>query len=118
MTSLAADAWSVESIRKAKGISLEEISNETKLKLATLQAIEIGNFDALPGGIYNISYIRQYARAIGADEADLVQFYRAKCSSAATEVIRFVSDERKNTGGEICQLLRQLLQTRPLRRAQ
>jgi cytoskeletal protein RodZ len=118
MTSLAADAWCVESIRKTKGLSLEEISNEAKLKLRTLQAIEIGNFDALPGGIYNISYIRQYARAIGADEADMVQLYRAKCPSAVKEVIRFDSDERKNTGGEICQLLRQLLQTRPLRRAQ
>jgi cytoskeletal protein RodZ len=118
MTRVPADAWCVESIRKAKGISLEEISNETKLRLATLQAIETGTFDALPGGVYSTSYIRQYARAIGADEADLVQFYRAKCSSPANEVIRLGSDERKNTGGEICQLLRHLLQTRPLRRAQ
>jgi cytoskeletal protein RodZ len=32
----------------------------------------------LPGGIYNISYIRQYARAIGADESSLVEMYRTK----------------------------------------
>jgi hypothetical protein len=40
-------------------------------------------FDALPGGVYNISYIRQFARAIGADETPLLQLYRASYSSAA-----------------------------------
>jgi len=83
MTSSAVEGWGFESIRKAKGISLEEISNDTKLKIRTLRAIEAGNFDELPGGIYNISYIRQYARAIGVDEAGLVQFYRANYPSAA-----------------------------------
>ena len=83
MSSFASDSWCVESLRKAKGISLEEISNETKLKLATLRAIEKGNFAELPGGVYNISYIRQFARAIGADETGLVQLYRKTHPSAA-----------------------------------
>jgi cytoskeletal protein RodZ len=68
--------WSVASIRETKGISLEQISNVTKLRVSTLKAIEEGNFDALPGGIYNISYIRQYARAIDADEGYLLDLYR------------------------------------------
>jgi len=53
------------------------------LKVSTLRAIETGDFDALPGGVYNISYIRQLARAIGADEAGLVQFYRASHPTTA-----------------------------------
>jgi cytoskeleton protein RodZ len=72
------DGWCVASFRQTKGISLEDIAYLTKLKVSTLQAIEDGNFDVLPGGIYNISYIRQYARAIEADESYLVQFYRLK----------------------------------------
>lgn len=68
--------WSVASIRQTKGISLEQISDLTKLRVSTLKAIEDGNFDALPGGIYNISYIRQYARAIDADESRLLHLYR------------------------------------------
>jgi cytoskeleton protein RodZ len=80
MATLPLDNWSVASIRQTKGISLEEIALDTKLKVTTLKAIEEGNFEVLPGGIYNISYIRQYARAIGADEGSLVQFYRSKCS--------------------------------------
>ena len=83
MSSFAPDGWCIESLRKAKGISLEEISDQTKLKLATLQAIEKGNFGQLPGGVYNISYIRQFARAIGADEAVFVRLYRTTYPSAA-----------------------------------
>jgi cytoskeletal protein RodZ len=70
------DGWSVALIRETKGISLEQISDLTKLRVSTLKAIEDGDFDALPGGIYNISYIRQYARAIDADESRLLQLYR------------------------------------------
>jgi cytoskeleton protein RodZ len=79
MATLPHESWSVASIRKISGISLEEIARNTKLKVTTLKAIEEANFDVLPGGIYNISYIRQYARAIGADEGSLVRLYQALC---------------------------------------
>jgi len=70
------DGWCVASIRQTRGISLEQISEITKLRVSTLKAIEDGDFDALPGGLYNISYIRQFARAIDADESHLVNLYR------------------------------------------
>ncbi len=76
MATLPLKSWSVASIRQTSGISLEEIARNTKLKVTTLKAIEDANFDVLPGGIYNISYIRQYARAIGADEGALVNLYQ------------------------------------------
>lgn len=76
MATLPLKSWSVASIRQTNGISLEEIARHTKLKVTTLKAIEDANFDVLPGGIYNISYIRQYAREIGADETDLVKLYQ------------------------------------------
>jgi cytoskeleton protein RodZ len=72
------EGWCPASIRTTNGVSLEEISNNTKIKLSTLQALEEGEFEQLPGGIYNISYIRQYARAIGADEGSLIELYRTK----------------------------------------
>ena len=75
------DSWRVTSLRETKGISLEQISQITKLRVSTLKAIEDGDFDALPGGLYNISYIRQYARAIDADESHLVNLYRLQVVS-------------------------------------
>ena len=80
MATLPRASWSVASIRQTSGVSLEEIARDTKLRVTTLKAIEEANFDVLPGGIYNISYIRQYARAIGADEGSLVRQYRALCN--------------------------------------
>jgi cytoskeleton protein RodZ len=82
MAALPLESWSLASIRTTKGISLEEISQNTKIKVSTLQALEAGKFDSLPGGIYNISYIRQYARAVGADEGSLVELYRSKFLAA------------------------------------
>ena len=91
MATLPLDGWTVASVRNTKGISLEEISKNTKLKVSTLKAIEDGNFEVLPGGIYNISYIRQYARAIGIDESPLVQFYRSRCSTSDPTVTNWPS---------------------------
>ena len=82
MATLPTETWCLSSLRQTKGISLEEIANNTKLKVATLKAIEDGNFDDLPGGVYNISYLRQYARAIGADESSFVQLYRSSYAGA------------------------------------
>lgn len=93
MATVALDTWSVESIRRTSGISLEEIARHTKLKITTLQAIEEARFDALPGGIYNISYIRQYARAIGVDEEVLVKMYQ----SLHPDGCRMGADERSES---------------------
>src|SRR5215469_12227120 len=64
-------------IRRNRGISLEQIAASTKISVRALEAIEHGEFRKLPGGIYNTSYIRQYARAIDYDEsAILAEYYR------------------------------------------
>jgi hypothetical protein len=44
------EGWCLASMRQSKGISLEQISNMTKLRVSTLKAIEDANFDVLPGG--------------------------------------------------------------------
>ena len=65
------------SIRHNRGLSLEQISQSTKISKRSLQAIEEGEFKKLPGGIYNTSYIRQYARAIEFDEIELLAYYNS-----------------------------------------
>jgi cytoskeletal protein RodZ len=64
-------------LRQQKGISLGQIARETKISVRYLDAIERGQFATLPGGIYNISYIRQYARAIDCDVGRLLERYYA-----------------------------------------
>jgi cytoskeletal protein RodZ len=65
-------------IRRNRGISLEQIAESTKISIRSLAAIEQGDFGKLPGGIYNTSYIRQYARAIEYDECALIAFYKGE----------------------------------------
>ena len=70
-------------IRRNRGISLKQIADSTKISVRCLEAIELGDFRRLPGGIYNTSYIRQYARAIDYDESELLAFYYRATSSDA-----------------------------------
>src|SRR5450755_1200675 len=71
-------------IRRNRGISLEAIAESTKINIRSLRAIEGGDFKKLPGGIYNTSYIRQYAKAIDFDEAALLDFYRIRMGVATS----------------------------------
>jgi len=63
-------------IRASKGISLQDVACATKITLRYLQAIERGEFEKLPGGVYNVNYIRQYARYVQIDERRLLDHYR------------------------------------------
>lgn len=58
-------------LRQKHGISLERIADQTKIGLRYLQAIEDGDLNSLPGGVYTRSYLRQYAAAVDCD-ADFI----------------------------------------------
>lgn len=62
--------------RRAKQISLEQIADSTKISLFFLQAIETEQFEKLPGGVFDRSYIRQYAAAAGMAEQQLMERYQ------------------------------------------
>jgi cytoskeleton protein RodZ len=72
-------------IRRNRGISLEQIAASTKISVRSLEAIERGDFRKLPGGIYNTSYIRQYARAIDYDESAILAVYHRQMGSPEPE---------------------------------
>lgn len=61
--------------RVDQGLSLEKIADSTKISLRFLRAIEDEEFEKLPGGIFNTSYLRQYATAISYDADKLLAFY-------------------------------------------
>lgn len=67
-------SW-LKSAREGRGISLNEISQATKMNLLFLQAIENDRFEQLPGGMFPRAMARAYARAMGASEDDIVDIY-------------------------------------------
>ena len=54
--------------RMKRNLDLEEISRELKISTRFLQAIENDQYDKLPGGVFVLSFVRQYARLLGLDE--------------------------------------------------
>jgi|YNPMSStandDraft_1061717.scaffolds.fasta_scaffold00220_20 cytoskeletal protein RodZ len=68
--------------RQQRGLSLEQIAETTKISLRYLRAIEENRFELLPGGVYDINYLRQYARAIEFDEDELIRHYRSRTGQA------------------------------------
>jgi len=89
------------SVRQRRGLTLEQIAQSTRIAPAYLQAIETEEFAKLPGGVYATSYIRQYARAIGFSETELLQHYQArKPQGPAPQLILQVSSRPKTRLGE------------------
>ena len=54
--------------REIRGITLEEIARETKIRTSLLGYIEADRFDRLPAGVFRQSFVRSYARYLGIDE--------------------------------------------------
>jgi cytoskeletal protein RodZ len=75
----------LEQIRKSAGVSLSAIADSTKISSRFLRAIESEEFEKLPGGVFNTSYIRQYATAIGYPEQDLLAFYNSRLPEAEAD---------------------------------
>ena len=64
-------------IRLQRGITLEQIAAATKVATALWDGLERNDLKAWPTGIYARSFVRDYARAIGADpEATVDEFCR------------------------------------------
>jgi cytoskeleton protein RodZ len=63
--------------RERKELSLDDVSNVTKISPRMLQAIEEEQFDQLPGGVFNRGFIRAYAKHLGLDSEEAVNDYLA-----------------------------------------
>lgn len=59
--------------RLRQGFDLQQIAELTKINVVFLEAIEADDLERLPGIFFTRSFVRQYARALGLDEADFEQ---------------------------------------------
>ncbi|SFH77488.1 helix-turn-helix domain-containing protein [Pisciglobus halotolerans] len=61
--------------RKAKGFTLDDLQQKTKIQKRYLIAIEEGNFDVMPGKFYARAFIKQYADTVGLNGDQLLEEY-------------------------------------------
>jgi cytoskeletal protein RodZ len=61
--------------REARNLSLREVSDQTRITRRHLEAIEADDYKQLPGGIFNRSFVKAFARAVGYDVDAAVNAY-------------------------------------------
>lgn len=63
--------------RLGKGLTLDQVADETNISKRFLQGIENDNFDGFPGEVYIIGFIRNYAEFLGLNPAETVARFKA-----------------------------------------
>ncbi len=97
--------------REKRKITLEQISDSTKIGTRMLRALEEDKFNQLPGGIFNKGFVRAYSRCVGLDEDQTVAEYLLASGDAPppkTEIGGHEDGERKNEARENEQNIRRL----------
>lgn len=71
----------LRSHRTNRGVALEQIAEATRIAVRQLEALEQERFDELPGGVFRVSFVRQFARCVGADEEEAVRLLKAQTTT-------------------------------------
>lgn len=71
--------------RQGRDIGLREISEQSKISIRYLQALESGRFDVLPAPVFAKGFLRQYSRYVGLDSEEVVNAYLAAKRSSEEE---------------------------------
>lgn len=61
--------------REIREISLREISETSKISLRYLEALERDRFDLLPASVFAKGFLREYARFVGLNPDEVVNYY-------------------------------------------
>ncbi len=61
--------------RKEAKLSIQKVSEDTRIRLQYIKDIERGDFGKLPANIYTRAYLKSYARCVGADTAKVLEAY-------------------------------------------
>ena len=70
---MASVGQKLKDARIAKGLTLDDLQQTTKIQKRYLIAIEEGNYDALPGKFYVKAFARQYAETVGLNPNEIIQ---------------------------------------------
>ena len=71
--------------REERGITLNDISEATRIGTRFLKAIETDNFSILPGGIYTRNFIRSFADHVGMGEDEAMALYHQQVTGQSPD---------------------------------
>ncbi len=64
--------------RERKGLSIHDLAALTRISARWIAALEQERFEQLPATVFVVGYVRNLARALGVDPADLLTRYRSQ----------------------------------------
>ncbi|QUG41149.1 helix-turn-helix domain-containing protein [Psychrobacillus sp. INOP01] len=73
--------------RTAKGYSIDDLQEITKIQKRYLASIEEGNYATMPGAFYVRAFIKQYAEAVGLNGDELLETYKSEIPSPSNEEV-------------------------------
>jgi len=85
--------------REARGISLKDISLQTKIGVRYLEAIENDRLDLLPGGFFTRQILKTYLLAIGLEPGEWLSKY-LQSGSISPEARTFPSPQKPESGAK------------------
>jgi len=68
----------LQSLRVEKGISIEQVAAETRIRAEILRSIEAEDYDNLPDDVFVKGFLQSYAQAIGADSREVLRRFEAR----------------------------------------
>jgi cytoskeletal protein RodZ len=66
--------------REARRLDLQDVEKVLRIRRRYLQALEVGDYEALPGGIQARGFLRNYARYLGLPTEDVLARFDAEIS--------------------------------------
>jgi TonB family protein len=76
LNSEAPVGFRLAALRKAKGLSHEDVYADTKIKIASIAAIEAGDKAALPATPFTAGFVKAYAQFLGLDADEYARAYK------------------------------------------
>lgn len=65
----------IRQAREERGITIMEVSEQTRISSLYLESIENDDYSPLPGGIFNKGFVKSFAKYVGIDENEALQDY-------------------------------------------
>lgn len=84
--------------RQAKGLTIDDAQEATKIRSRYLEAMEEGRFDVLPGEVYVKGFLRNYADFVGLSGDEVVAQYKARLGRLEAEEVKEKAPPSKRRG--------------------
>jgi len=90
----------LKGLREARGVSLRQVADATRISLSVLEALERNDISRLPGGIYGRGFVRSYAIEVGLNPEGTVREFLVQFPAFEMQGVGSLqTSEQRSTSG-------------------